>query len=92
MWSAPSSLALRMKSGSLNSGLRTRAIVTLTPAALLAILRQLYAVDVAGWLVQTPAEDFGHGEGLSEMAQRGVEAAPAVAARLIAAVGTRHGV
>jgi hydrogenase maturation protease len=55
---------------------------SLTPAALLAILRQLYAVDVAGWLVQTPAVDFGHGEGLSAVAQRGVDEAPAVAAKL----------
>ena len=65
---------------------------SLTPAALLAILRQLYAVDVAGWLVQTPAVDFGHGEGLSAVAQRGVDDAPGMAARLIAVVGTRHGV
>ena len=54
----------------------------LSPAALLAILGKLYGVKMEGWLVQTPAEDFGHGEGLSEMAQRGVEAAPAVATKL----------
>ena len=56
---------------------------SLTPAALLAILRQLYAVDVAGWLVQTPAEDFRHGEGLSAIAQRGVDDAQAVAATIV---------
>ena len=54
----------------------------LSPAALLAILGKLYGVKMEGWLVQTPAEDFGHGEGLSEMAQRGVDEAPAVAANL----------
>ena len=54
----------------------------LSPAALLAILDKLYSVTVEGWLVQTPAEDFGHGEGLSAVAQRGVDDAPAVAAKL----------
>jgi len=52
----------------------------LSPVTLLAILDALYGVKVAGWLVQTPAEDFGHGEGLSTAAQRGVDEAPAVAA------------
>lgn len=51
----------------------------LTPATLLALMRRLYAVDAAGWLVQTPANDFGHGEGLSEVAQRGVQATAQVA-------------
>jgi hydrogenase maturation protease len=57
---------------------------SLTPAALLAIMRRLYMVDVAGWLVQTPAQDFGHGEQLSETAQRGLAAAPAIAAAFLA--------
>ena len=52
----------------------------LSPVTLLAILDKLYGVKVAGWLVQTPAEDFAHGEGLSAAAQRGVDEAPAVAA------------
>lgn len=56
---------------------------SLTPAMLWALMRRLYAVDAPGWLVQTPAEDFGHGEGLSELAQRGVQAAPALALRLL---------
>jgi hydrogenase maturation protease len=55
----------------------------LAPATCLAILDKLYGVQVAGWLVQTPAEDFGHGEGLSDMAQRGVDNAPAVAATFV---------
>ncbi len=52
---------------------------SLTPAMLLTLMRRLYAVDAPGWLVQTPAADFGHGEGLSELAQRGVQAAAALA-------------
>ena len=56
----------------------------LSPVTYLAILDKLYGVQVAAWLVQTPAEDFGHGEGLSELAQRGVEAAAAVAETLLA--------
>ncbi len=52
---------------------------SLTPAMLLMLMRRLYAVDAPGWLVQTPAADFGHGEGLSELAQRGVQAAAALA-------------
>lgn len=55
---------------------------SLTPSTLLTLMRRLYAVDAAAWLVQTPARDFGHGEGLSAVAQRGVRAAPALALRL----------
>jgi hydrogenase maturation protease len=55
---------------------------TLTPPALLTLMRRLYRVDAAAWLVQTPACDFGHGEGLSEIAQRGVQAAPALALQM----------
>lgn len=55
----------------------------LTPAALLMLMRRLYAVDAVAWLVQTPACDFRHGEGLSEIAQRGVQTAPALALRLL---------
>lgn len=58
---------------------------SLTAATLLAIMRRLYGVDATGWLVQTPAEDFGHGEGLSERAQRGLAAAPALASALLVA-------
>jgi len=58
----------------------------LTPATLLTLIRRLYNVETAGWLVQTPGVDFGHGEGLSATAQRGVAAAPAVA-RLFGAHG-----
>ncbi len=56
---------------------------TLTPATLLALMRRLYGVDAPGWLVQTPAEDFTHGEGLSELAQRGVQTASALAVLLV---------
>lgn len=55
----------------------------LTPSALLTLMRRLYAVDVAAWLVQTPACDFGHGEGLSAIAERGVHAATALALQLL---------
>ncbi|HHW87679.1 MAG TPA: hydrogenase maturation protease [Chloroflexi bacterium] len=56
---------------------------SLTPATLLTLMRRLYAVDAVAWLVQAPARDFGHGEGLSEVAQRGVQTAPALALRLL---------
>lgn len=55
----------------------------LTPATLLTVMRRLYGVAAPGWLVQTPAADFGHGEGLSAPAQRGVQMAPALALRLL---------
>jgi len=55
---------------------------SLTPAALLTLMQRLYGVTARGWLVQTPAEDFEHGEGLSAKAQRGLAAAAAVAAAL----------
>jgi hydrogenase maturation protease len=55
----------------------------LSPATCLAILDRLYGVKAEGWLVQTPAEDFGHGEGLSAVAQRGVDDAPGVAATIV---------
>ena len=55
---------------------------TLAPATLLTLMRRLYGVAASGWLVQTPAEDFTHGEGLSELAQRGVQSASALAALL----------
>ena len=51
----------------------------LSPVTCLAILDKLYGIQVAAWLVQTPAADFGHGEGLSDHAQRGVESAAQVA-------------
>lgn len=54
----------------------------LTPTMLLTLMRRLYAVDAPAWLVQTPAADFGHGEGLSELAQRGVQRAAALASLL----------
>ncbi len=60
----------------------------LSPVTCLAILDKLYGVKVSGWLVQTPAEDFDHGEGLSEMAQRGVDEAPAIAATLCSLMTT----
>lgn len=55
----------------------------LTPIALLTLMRRLYAIAAPGWLLQTPAEDFGHGEGLSRTAQRGVDGTKAVAAALL---------
>jgi hydrogenase maturation protease len=55
----------------------------LTPAALLTLMRRLYAVDAQGWLVQTPAEDFGHGAGLSAKAQRGLDSTATVASLLL---------
>lgn len=56
----------------------------LTPPMLLTLMRRLYAVEAPAWLVQTPARDLSHGEGLSEAAQQGVWAASALALRLLA--------
>lgn len=55
---------------------------SLTPAALLVLAHRLYAVDAAGWLIEVPARDLGHGEGLSEAAQRGLSDVLAIAANL----------
>ncbi|GIV72224.1 hydrogenase maturation protease [Caldilinea sp.] len=55
----------------------------LDAAALLTLMRRLYAVQARSWLVQTPARDLGHGEGLSEKAQEGLRSVPAIAALLI---------
>lgn len=55
----------------------------LDAAALLTLMRRLYAVQARSWLVQTPARDFGHGEGLSEKAQEGLQTVPKIAASLI---------
>lgn len=61
---------------------------SLTPTALLALARQLYGIATPAWLVQTPAVDFDHGEGLSAAAQRGVDAAPALASTLLATLAS----
>lgn len=55
----------------------------LTPAALVTLMRRLYAVDAQCWLVQTPAEEFGHGEGLSAVAQRGMNSTITIASLLL---------
>ncbi|MCS6828071.1 MAG: hydrogenase maturation protease [Caldilinea sp.] len=55
----------------------------LDAAALMALMRRLYGVRAKSWLVQTPAIDFDHGEGLSEKAQEGLRAAPTIAALLV---------
>jgi len=55
----------------------------LDAAALLTLMRCLYAVQARSWLVQTPACDFGHGEGLSEKAQEGLRSVPTIVALLI---------
>jgi hydrogenase maturation protease len=52
----------------------------LTPAGLLTLLQRLYALQPAAWLLQTPGQEFGHGEGLSENARQALQAAPALAA------------
>ena len=55
----------------------------LDAAALVTLMRRLYGVRSKSWLVQTPALDFGHGEGLSEKAKEGLCAAPTIAATLL---------
>lgn len=57
----------------------------LSPGMVLAMAARLYDVTASGWLVQTPALDLGHGEGLSEPALRSVEAAPTLSRQLLIA-------
>ena len=45
------------------------------PRALLAMARELYGRAPAAWLLEVPAEDFEHGEELSVVTARGIEAA-----------------
>lgn len=54
------------------------------PATLLAVARRLYSADATGWLVQLPARDLSHGEGLSDHAASSLDYAGAVAANLLA--------
>ena len=56
---------------------------SLSPAALLTMARRLYDVTARGWLVQTPAEDFDHGEGLSPLALRGLRDVESIASTLL---------
>ncbi len=58
------------------------------PATILAIARRLYGVEAVGWLVQLPARDLGHGEGLSDHAAASLGNAGAVAANLL--TQTKH--
>jgi len=43
------------------------------PRALLALARELYGHAPGAWLLKVPAENFEHGESLSELSQRGIE-------------------
>lgn len=45
------------------------------PRALLAMTEALYGNAPAAWLLQVPAEKFGHGEELSSLTKLGIEAA-----------------
>lgn len=56
----------------------------LTPQTLLALAREVYGSAPSAWLLKVPAEDFGHGEGLSALARRGVEAAVGEVRTLVA--------
>lgn len=58
------------------------------PATILAVARRLYGAESAGWLVQLPARDLGHGEGLSDHAAASLGDVEAVAANLLAQ--TKH--
>ena len=55
-----------------------------SPRALLALTEELYGHAPAAWLLKVPAENFGHGEGLSELARRGVGAAVGEISSLVA--------
>ena len=50
----------------------------LAPDLLMAIAQRLYGVSTPAWLVTVPGVDFGHGEGLSQAAQRGIHQAQAI--------------
>lgn len=54
------------------------------PATILAVAHRLYGAEAAGWLVQIPARDLGHGEGLSEHTAACLDEADAIAANLLA--------
>ncbi len=54
------------------------------PATILAVARRLYGAEVNGLLVQLPARDLGHGEGLSDYAAACLDEADAIAANLLA--------
>ncbi len=56
----------------------------LSPTAILAIAQRLYGMRGRGWLVQLPARDLSHGEGLSDIAACGMASAPAIAAAIVA--------
>ena len=47
----------------------------LDPAALLTYVGLLYGRQPAGWLITAPGVDFGHGEGLSHIAQEAIDSA-----------------
>ena len=48
---------------------------TISPPTLLALAQELYGAAPAAWLLKVPAANLDHGEGLSELTQRGVETA-----------------
>jgi hydrogenase maturation protease len=54
------------------------------PRALLAMAQNVYGTAPAGWLLKVPAENFAHGEGLSAVTRRGVEAAVGAIRTLVA--------
>jgi hydrogenase maturation protease len=46
-----------------------------TPAALLYLAEKLYGRSLRAFLATVPGVDFGHGEGLSRVAEEGIDAA-----------------
>lgn len=56
----------------------------INPRALLAMARELYGHAPAAWMLEVPAEQFGHGEELSHSAKLGIEAAVSEIRTLVA--------
>ena len=55
----------------------------LSPATLLTYARLLYDKQPAAWMVATPGVDFGHGEGLSPLAQQAINTVAELSVKLL---------
>jgi len=65
-------VVLRKLAPDLNCPVSTHAT---DPRALLALAQELYGHAPTAWLLKVPAANFDHGEELSEVTRRGIEAA-----------------
>jgi hydrogenase maturation protease len=61
----------------------------LGPSMLLYLARQLYGWKGSAWLVQVPASDFEHGEGLSPPTQKGLDQSSALSEQIAGILDSR---